>query len=101
MTQGSAHSGRVGQNLTDPAGILLDRIAQVIFLCGAEISMPHQLLDQVRWHPRSFQPDSKGASQVMGTGVFDPPARPWISFIHDHTGSLADPADDASNTSRC
>ena len=33
--------GHSRQYFTDPAGILLDGIAQVILLCGAEISMPH------------------------------------------------------------
>ena len=39
--------GHSRQYFTDPAGILLGGIAQVILLCGAEVSMPHQ----VRWHP--------------------------------------------------
>ena len=51
--------GHSRQYFTDPAGILLDGIAQVILLCGAEVSMPHQLLDQVRWHSRPFQPDAR------------------------------------------
>ena len=60
--------GHSRQYFTNPAGILLDGIAQVILFCGAEVSMPHQLLDQVRRHPRPFQPDGKGAPQVMSGG---------------------------------
>ena len=33
----------------------------------------------------------------MGTGVLHPPPRPWIPFVHDHSGSLTDPADDAAD----
>ena len=48
-----------------------------------------------RWYPRVQQSLGATASQVMGTGVFDPPARPWIPFVHDHSRGLANPGEDA------
>ena len=61
------------------------------------IRVTHQFLDQVRWNARRPQADRECPPQVMGDGALPPPARPWVSLVHDNAGRFSDPADDLAD----
>ena len=79
------------------ARIGLRRFGHVISLGGPVIRVTHQFLDQVRWNARRPQADRECPPQVMGAGVLHPPARPWVSLVHDNAGRFSDPADDLAD----